>query len=281
MKKNILIIYILVLLISLCSCEEEKETIINIDGLTLYWDHEVFGNEGRRLRFEFYGIKRFENNYELIFNYSVTDKIITIKLADIKDNGECPEFPTPNDLNSNCIPKGGLYIPDSLLSDGIYDFKIITSKFKINSILEITKEKITLAIPENKYFSSQINNVCPIPSNLLFGSIVFEGTENETFAHKFLDDLSSIGFEMTTIPDYSYNHLDVGQDGYPVNEYWPPDKHSLKFLYNMKVNFRASFELAKLHFNQSDENINIYLYSSNGDQARLNHTNGIYVEYAD
>lgn len=36
----------------------------------------------------------------------------------------------------------------------------------------------------------------------------------------------------------------------------------------MENNFESVFELAKEHFNNS--NLNIYLYSSNGDQARLN-----------
>jgi len=45
----------------------------------------------------------------------------------------------------------------------------------------------------------------------------------------------------------------------------------------MTAQFSTIFELAKVHFNKSA--INIYLFSSNGDQARLDRE-GINVWYA-
>ena len=47
----------------------------------------------------------------------------------------------------------------------------------------------------------------------------------------------------------------------------------------MDADFKKAFDLAKEYFDNT--NLNIYLYSSNGDEARLSKTDGILVKYAE
>ncbi len=277
--KNLILILILALLLFGCDKEALKtDTGDKVEGLTLYWDHEVFGEGGRRLRFEFYETRKYEHIFNLVFDYKITGKDIIISLVDKVDMGKCPKFPSPNGIDSLCRPKGNMFIPDNLLTLGNYSIVLKTYDFEIVSDLIVDAEKYTLEIPANEKFSSSINTVYPIPADLLFGSVVFSGIENTEDANDFFEALETLGFEKTSVPNYHYRHLSVDENGKPPDEHWDPDNHSLGLLRKMGNTFESAFELAKLHFNNS--NLNIYLYSSNGDQARLDKTEGIIVLYA-
>ena len=279
MKGDILILFFGLIIFG---CDKEDFRIDSqdsVEGLTLYWDHEVFGEGGRRLRFEFYETIRFENSYELVFDYDIEGKDIIISLVDKVNNGKCQKFPTPNGIDSLCTAKGGLFIPDNLLSNDTYSLILKTYDFEIKSNLLVDNEKYILEIPSNEKFSSSIINVFPIPENLLFGSTVFSGIENTQEANDFFKELETIGLMETTVPNYPYRHLRVDDDGKPYDRHWEPDNHSLSFLYKMEINFEEVFELSKKIFNKT--NLNIYLYSSKGDQARLSKNDGIIVEYAE
>ena len=63
---------------------------------------------------------------------------------------------------------------------------------------------------------------------------------------------------------------------YPPESHWEPDYHSIGFLYKMNnADFKTIFEESKKYFNQT--NLNIYLYTSNGDQGYMSKTEGIAV----
>ena len=65
-------------IVAIFSCDNDDSLPIpTINGLSLYWDHEVFGDEGRRLRFEGFTTNEFDNDYDLEFNTSINDKSIT------------------------------------------------------------------------------------------------------------------------------------------------------------------------------------------------------------
>jgi hypothetical protein len=55
------------------------------------------------------------------------------------------------------------FIAENMLNEGDYIFTIRTSDFTIQSNFTINKGKVTLKIPENKYFSSSIKEVFPTP----------------------------------------------------------------------------------------------------------------------
>lgn len=263
-------------------CEKDNMDIdshASVEGLSLYWDHEVFGEGGRRLRFEFYETKEFENSFELVFNYNIKGKDIIIALVDRIDNGECHIYTTANGIDSLCTPKGNMFIQDRLLENGSYSLILKTYDFEVKSSLIIDDGKFVLDIPSNEKFSSSIKEVFPIPENLLSGSVVFQGVENTQSANEYFDELKSIGLAETTIPNYPYRHLTVDDTGRPIDRHWEPDNHSLKFLYKMNITFKEVFELSKEHFNKT--NMNIFLYSSQGDQAILSKKDGIIVKYAE
>lgn len=258
----------------------DMKSLVGSKGLNLYWDHKIFGQEGRGFIFSFSETERFENSYELVFESHIDNKrkTIDIYLTDKIDEGKCPWFPMPTIGDDNlCTSSGSIFIPENRLTEGKYNFTVTTSTFKIQSDFTINKDKVTLNIPGNAYFSSLKKEIFPTPRNLLYGGIHFQGEENTAVAREFFKKLESIGLKDTIVANPPFN-LSVDETGKPEYKHWSADEHKLAFLYAMDVSFQTIFELAKIHFNKYD--LNIYLFSSNGDQAFLNKIDGIVVEYA-
>ena len=62
--KTHLIIFILAIIVLGCNKDDFPiDERASVEGLSLYWDHEVFGEGGRRLRFEFYENMEYENSF--------------------------------------------------------------------------------------------------------------------------------------------------------------------------------------------------------------------------
>lgn len=281
MNGKLICLIIIGILIFGCQKDEfDKNSLLSSEGLSLWWDHKIFGEEGRGFVFEFYEAQRFENSYELIFECDIDSarKNIDIYLIDKIDEGKCPIFPSPYQTDDLCTSKGNFFIPENTLDAGDYTFTIRTSDFTIQSNFTVTKDSVVLNIPENEYFSSSVNQVFPPPRNLLYGGVAFSGEEKREFADEYFKKLESIGLKDTVVSNVPFN-LIVDASGKPVEKYTEPDRYYLYFLYSMNVSFYEIFELSKEHFNKND--LNIYLFSSNGDQARLSKTDGITVVYAD
>ncbi|MDD4756625.1 MAG: hypothetical protein PHG29_11150, partial [Prolixibacteraceae bacterium] len=197
--KTHLIIFILAIIVLGCNKDDFPiDEKASVEGLSLYWDHEVFGEGGRRLRFEFYENMEYENSFELVFDYKIDGKNIIISLIDKVDNGKCPKFPTPNGIDSLCRPKGNFFIPDNKLIESDYLVTLKTYDFEVKSNLTVNEDKFILEIPTNENFLSSITTVYPIPENLLFGGVVFKGTENTQQATAFFEELETIGFTGTS-----------------------------------------------------------------------------------
>lgn len=256
-----------------------NKPLVSVEGLSLYIDHEVFSENGRELRFQFYETKQFENRFKLIFEYEIIGNDIVISLVDKIDTEKNQNVHVVNDFGSLNTPTGTLSITDKQLSSSIYSLILKTSDHVIKSELLVSDEKIVLNIPPNNYFSCPKNIVYPIPKNLIFGSVQFSGQENIKYANDFFAQLESIGFIKTKVPNYPYRHLTVDNSGIQKDEHWPPDYHNIRFLYKMDGNFKKAVELAKEKFEKF--NWDIYLYSSNGDQAILSKSFGITIDYAD
>ncbi len=281
MKTTILLSALL--LVTAWACKKDDDiSVPKIEGLSLYWDHEVFGDLGRRLRFQAYTTNRFDNDYDLEFSTSIEGRSITVKFAKSIDKGKCPSFPMPrpgSDDPHKCHASGGLYLLEKELENGVYSLNMITPYFETTSKLIVTDEIVTLEIPENEYLQCAIQEVYPIPKNLLFGGITYSGSDNTNDAKEFLNRLEVLGLIETTVPDYNYRHLSVDKSGRPVNDHWEPDNHAIRFLYDMSnSDFREIFEEAKEHFNRT--NLSISLFTSNGDEGHLSKLSGIHVVYA-
>lgn len=281
--KSRLIIILLLLLSGIYGCDNDDDiSIPSLDGLSLYWDHEVFGQEGRRLRFEFYGTNKFENEHELMFNYTIDKRSISIRLIKSLDKGKCQTYPMPSpspDDPTKCNPRGGFFIPEDQLETVTYTLQLITPYFDATSELVVNDDKIVLNIPSNEHFFSSISEVYPIPKNLLFGSVVYSGDTNSIYAADFFADLITLGLKETKVPDYPYRHLTVDGNGDAIEAHWEPDNHSIGFMYSMNQNFKDVVEIAKEHFSKTD--LNLYLYSSNGDQGLMSQNEGITIVYAE
>lgn len=271
---------LILLLIAIFSCDHDDLSIPPIQGLSLYWHHDVFGDEGRGLQFEATTTNTFDNNYDLVFNTTVVNKTIIVRLTNSIDKGKCPYFPglVAGDP-TKCNASGEFYISDKQLDPGVYTLKVITPSFEVTSTLTVTTEKVTWIIPTNPFVACSIEHVYPIPPNLLYGTIVYQGSTNTNDAKNFLAYLTSLGLSQTTVPNYPYRYLTVDENGQPPVSDWEPDYHSIGLLFKMNnIDFKTIVEKSKEYFNQ--RNLNIYLYTSYGDQAFLSKTEGITVVYS-
>lgn len=282
-RRYILITLVACVSVFLDGCRKDPDPVVermNSEGFGLYWHHEVFSEQGRGLLFGFSALKGTQTDYDLKFSYDIKGNIIRVRLVDVIEKGPClidPGF-TPNGT-SDCQPDGTIFIPDKSLSNGDYVFELVTKDFKVTSRLNVTSEKVSLDIPTNEHFSSTIPAVFPIPEGILLGSLIYSGSENEKFARSFINELSSLGIKPATLPDLSYRHLDVKQNGNLMQRYWEPDNHSISLLYHYD-DARPVFELARKYLGLSEQKLQIYLYTSQGDQARFAALNDIMVRYA-
>jgi len=256
-----------------------SDSLISISGLSLYWKHFVFGDEGRRIIFEFYDIKEKNYDYELVFHYTIDKNTINVYLIDTLNHGKCAAFPSPYGLDTMCISKGGFYISDTILINDHYKFELITKDFVVHCDFNITDSSYQLIIPDNNNFTCSIENVFPIPKDIVYGSIVFNGNNNMDDANKLKEEYKKLGLQNTTLPDYPNRHFFLNEDGTPIDKTWPPDKYSLGLVYKSNgISFKKIAELTKDVF--TDSELNIYLASGMGDEARFSQTQGIFIVYA-
>ena len=270
-RKGFVVLFatITVILITIVGCEKnEMETS---KGLGLWWNHQIFSEQGRGFIFGFTEVERSEILYELKFEYQIDNnqKIIEINLIGKIDKGKCPYFPSGGwgVDDGLCSSNGNVFIPENMLNEGKYEFTVKTSNYTVKSEMIFTKDKATLNIPENNYFSSEVKEVLITPTDLLYGGIGFKGEDLLKFAFDFIEDIRYLGLRDTIVTNPPFN-LKVDETGKPQISIWQDDNYSIPFLFSMTAQFSTIFELAKVHFNKSA--INIYLFSSNGDQARLN-----------
>ncbi|WP_319591201.1 hypothetical protein [uncultured Draconibacterium sp.] len=281
MTKNFFIILFALLILSFKN-GITNDSLVSVDGLTLYMQHDVFGEGGRRLSLEFSETKQFKTSYSLVFQYKITNDTITIRLLDKVDTEKNKKIKVTYGMPGSSLktPRGRLALPDNLLSGKDYYFMIETANFKVESKLTIDNDKIVLDIPENKYFSCKKNIVYPIPKNLVFGSVIFYGDKDNECGVKFFKEFEAIGMTNVQVPNYPYNHLSVNDNGKPENQYSPNGQNNIRFLYKMDTSFRKAARLTKKWYRKK-LNIDYHIYSSNGDQALLDKFNGIVTTYAD
>ncbi|MCK9236360.1 MAG: hypothetical protein M0Q41_01070 [Bacteroidales bacterium] len=273
----ILVTAITVTLFLTVGCEKNKIEKVGSEGLTLWWNHEVFNEQGRGYIFSFSDVERFENLYELKFEFQIDNnqKRIEVSLVDIINKGKCPVFPMPTpEPVSGCVSNGSIYIPENLLNEGTYKFIVKTASFTVQSEMIFSKETAILNIPNNDYFSSSVKETHILPKNLVHGVVVVRGEQNISFAMDFIDDLRALGLKDTI--NYHIYFENVDETGKPIMTSWPPDYYSIPYLLTMTSDFFTIFEVGKKHFDKGHFNW-ITLTSTNGDQARLNINGDNYI----
>ena len=284
-----MIIPVLICGVFFTSCGSEKaseeDTSLNSKGLNLWWNLEFSGEHGRGRGyvFAFSEVERSEVLYDLKFEYQIDNiqKSIVITLIDKINKGKCPnlgyEWGSDDGL---CNSSGILFIPENLINEDKYKFIVKTANFTVQSEFIITEEKAMLNIPENNYISVTHEYIDVIPKNILYGSIAFAGEQNKVFASDFLEAVRALGFTIVTLrPHPQLPMINVDETGNFAIIYLPPENFIIPFMFSMTSKFSIVFELAQVHFNKSEIDINFFC--TNGDKANLSNINGISVFYAE
>jgi hypothetical protein len=283
--KTIFNLIILILIFTACNENDNlndfknkpdySDSLISISGLSLYWDHEVFGPKGRQIRFEFYDIVEHQFDYELDFRYILDNGILSIYLVDRLNHGKCVVYPSIFGLDTMCMSRGGFSISDTLFENGYYKFNLLTKDFKVFCDFNVSDTSYQLVIPDNDNFKSSIEHVYPIPKDIIFGSIIFSGIDNNEQANKLNEDFMALGLLETSLPNYPYRHLRVNDNGTPIDETWLSNNNSIGLLYKSNgTSFKQIVETANNSY--VNYHLNIYLFSGLGDQARFDQ-NGIHI----
>lgn len=273
MTKRALLLFTLFIGLLFGCKEDAPNAAISADGLSLYWDHEIFGEEGRRYRFEFQTQKSLSEQYELIFQKSITGNVITARLIGTSSQGQCLPFPGPK---PGCISKGGFSIPEKDLPPGTYTINLITPTFSESGRLTVTAEKAVLDLGTNNQFTSSVQQVFPIPRQILFGSIVYTGSGKKQAANELIAYLSTLGVTPVTLPDHPYRYLS-SESSHLATQDWPVDNHLISLVYSMNRSFRNIIGDLKRYIDQTSPPLSIYLYSSLGGEVRLSETERIFI----
>ena len=86
MKTYLILLSTIILLATGC---KKDPLLVGIDGLSLYWDNRYLGENGRSLIFEFYSSARYDNDYDLHFEYTISGNSIHIELVSAIGDGKC------------------------------------------------------------------------------------------------------------------------------------------------------------------------------------------------
>lgn len=272
----------LALVLSLTACNDRDDfSLPELQGLSLYWDHFVFGEEGRRFRFSFTATQQFDEQHQLIFEPSVRNNVITFNMVGSINKGVCQRFPMPSilpDDPNRCRAEGRTFITEDQLPPGTYIVNIVTPFFRESAELIIGQEKSELKINPNPHFSSAIPEVYPLPKNILFGAVVDSGAEKLDIGRAFIKELENLGLAPATLPPSPYRHLMIDENGQPLEKFWDSGEFSLGILHHLLVDFEQVVELATRYFKETG--INISISTSNGDEGFFRPQTGIRVVYA-
>lgn len=273
MKKMFFLIFIGFLL---SNCSKEESEIAKINKISSWWNFSYLSNQGRGLHFSFYDDVKRANEFDLIFEWSIMGQNIIVELVNLKDKGPCPVFPSPDpNPDKRCTSDGSIFIPEDKIPPGDYNFIIKSEALNVVSRLNFDGIKYTFIIPDTNLFSVHKKEIYPMPKNILMGSVVYEGEENTQIAKDFINELNSLGFANTIVPNFDKIPLfGVDSLGIPKSEHWQDIHFSRNFVCTMSDNFKMAFDLG-LKYYHANPKINIYLSSSHDELARLSQLDGV------
>jgi len=248
-------------------------------GLSLWWDHKIFGEDGRGFIFAFHEKERRENSYDLVFDYKIDARRKSIKVyyQEKIDQGKCPYFPSPYNDDGLCMSDGSIFIPEEKLKNGKYQIIVYTASYVAYSILDVSNEKVNLEIQDEKFVTSSVTDVFPTPKDLLYGTVKYIGKENADEAQLFFAKLEDSGFEKTVVANPPFN-LETDENGEPRLRFVEPDRYYQSFLFRLNMSFTTACQITTSFFEKN--NVDIYFYTSNGDQATFSKRNGISIHNA-
>ncbi|OJV14741.1 MAG: hypothetical protein BGO21_18760 [Dyadobacter sp. 50-39] len=252
-----------VLLISLAAfctqCKNRDElNVMDDEGLSLYWQHTADVERGRHLRLSFF--KSSSDKEEYKFEYRIQGRVIDVRLVEKISKGKCPVFPGP--WGEECQSWGDIYIPESELPQGTYQFRLQTGKTTVTSAFVVGHNQYELKIPASPHFTTNIPVIYAIPKGIVFGSAYYYGKENELFVEALVEDLTKAGLKPTTLPAHPYTYLPEDAQTHLQKRFWEPDSYLINFLFSYEGDFGKVAEICKKHFEQSQKRVGIGLWNS-------------------
>lgn len=243
-------------------CKNRDElNVMDDEGLGLYWHHAADTEKGRYLLMSFISTKPSRDKADYKFEYQIQGRVIDVRLVEKISKGKCPVFPGPD--GDQCQSWGNIYIPETALSEGTYQFRLQTGKAMVTSELVVGHNQYELKVPSNPYFTNNIPAVYAIPQNIVFGSISYYGKENEVFAKGLIDDLTNAGLKPAVVPSHPYQYIGEEQLTHLAKSFWEPDRFSINLLFSWDGDFEKVAEICKKHFEQSKKQLGIGMWNSN------------------
>ncbi|WP_426294837.1 hypothetical protein ACN9ML_08615 [Dyadobacter endophyticus] len=243
-------------------CKDRDElNVMDDQGLGLYWHHEADGERGRHLLMSFINEKPSTDKFDYKFDFEVQGRVIDVRLVEKIPRGKCPVFPSPS--GDQCHSWGNIYIPESALSDGTYQFRLQTGKAIVTSELVVGRNQYEMKVPVNPYFTNNIPFVYAIPKNIVFGSISYFGLTDGLLANALIDDLTNAGLEPANVPVHPYQYLREDQLTHLSKSFSEPDSYRINLVFSWDGDFEKVAEICKKHFELSKKRLGIGLWHSN------------------
>ncbi|HMP29047.1 MAG TPA: hypothetical protein PKD85_05580, partial [Saprospiraceae bacterium] len=200
MKK---LVFLIIISLLFTNCSREVPEIMEIKKISTYWHFGFSEDNDRGLLFAFYDDIKRPNKLDLKFKWHITGQNILIELVDFEDKGLCPIFPSPfPNLEKNCTSDGSIFIPEDMIPTGSYKFNIKAESVNISLDFNFDGIKYSFIIPNETQFSITKKEIYPMPKNILFGSVVYEGEESTAAAQGFKNDLNNLGFMDIIVPNF-------------------------------------------------------------------------------
>jgi len=171
MKTNIKMLLIVILTITLFSCEE-KTSEIDIKSINIYITEDLdVDNKPVCLKLNISSEDKFDNTYLLEEVVSIHDNDILIEIDNIKNSGKC-EYPqhlsAPEPENYKCPASTNYFALDNL-TRGLYNIKIIILENTYNGRLNIQDQQASLIFNDNNV-SMYDSVIHIIPDSCIFGT---------------------------------------------------------------------------------------------------------------
>lgn len=252
----------LILLIATCSGCKDRDNlnILDKEGLGLYWHHAADVEHGRYLLMSFSNAQTSTEKYDYKFEYKIQGRVIDVRLTEKISRGKCQVFPGP--WGDECSSWGNIYIRESELSEGSYQFRLQTGKAIVTSELIVGYNQFELKVPNNQYFTNSKPVVYAIPKNIVFGSVLYNGAQNEPLAKALIDDLTQLGLRPATLPDRPYEFLSGQNRTHLSKSFWEPDNYLINLVFTWEGDYTKVAEVCKERFGQSGKQLGIGLWNS-------------------
>lgn len=226
----------------------------------MYYVEKVFANPPRQFIFDFTTQDVYQEKHRLQYSLQRDDDRIWIRFTGLKKEGDCPYFPSPVPQPEEGCPAEATVRLNNL-AEGKYDFIVETARYRAKGELEITPSYATIELNEPN-ISVAPDTVLRIPSNSIFGSVLFDNPADSLTALSFFDALEDVGARHRELRDGVYHQLGMIESGRLVCISWGCEK----YIYRYTGAVENVFDVARRFRRKSNYRIEISVNTSDGQQ---------------